>query len=185
MKTMKLWRIILVMTAAMLSLASCSSDPQWADEEAHEKTNLLRQQYAPIIVGMWHVEYVKEKGRFFERLTFNADGTFTGMRKWQIRELVSIDGEQKYTDWQDIENENGTFMGKWKLSWERDAESALGANRIMLSADFDGDRAWPAYSLNTLFIHADETKLCFTGGLVHNGDNGETIYTRGDGEPSF
>ena len=26
MKKMKLWRIILVMTAAMLSLASCSSD---------------------------------------------------------------------------------------------------------------------------------------------------------------
>jgi hypothetical protein len=38
MKTMIFWRNILVMTAAILSLASCSSDPQWADEEAYEKT---------------------------------------------------------------------------------------------------------------------------------------------------
>ena len=39
MKTMKLWRNILVMTAVMLSFASCSSDePRYADPEAHEKT---------------------------------------------------------------------------------------------------------------------------------------------------
>ena len=178
-------KTIITILLALVSLASCSSDPQWADEEAHEKTEQLRKQYTPIIAGTWHVEYIKDKGRFFERLTFSADGTFTGMRKWQIRELVTIDGEQRYTDWQYIEDVNGTFTGKWMLSWERDKEGAPGANRIMLSADFDGDRAWSAYSLNTLFIHADETKLCFTGGLVHNGDNGETIYTRGDGEPSF
>ena len=184
MKTMKLWRIAFVVLAAF-SLASCSSDPQWADPEAHEKTEQLRQQYAPIIAGTWHVEYVKEKSRFFEQLTFNADGTFTGMRKWQIRELVTINGEQEYTDWQDLENENGTFTGKWKLSWERYKEGASGANRIMLSADFDGNLDWPAYSLNALFIQANETTLSFTGGFVPNGDNGETAYTRGYGEPSF
>ena len=38
METMKLWRNILVMTAVMLSFASCSSDePRYADPEAHEK----------------------------------------------------------------------------------------------------------------------------------------------------
>ena len=38
METMKLWRNILVMTALMLSFASCSSDePRYADPEAHEK----------------------------------------------------------------------------------------------------------------------------------------------------
>lgn len=42
-----------------------------------------------------------------------------------------------------------------------------------------------AYSLNALFINADESTLCFGGGYVRNGDNGETIYTRGDAEPSF
>ena len=61
-----------------LALTACSSDPQWADEEAHENTEQLRKQYTPIIAGTWHVEYVKDKGRFFERLTFSADGTFTG-----------------------------------------------------------------------------------------------------------
>ena len=94
---MKIWRNILVMTAAILSLASCSSDPQWADEEAHEKTEQLRKQYTPIIAGTWHVEYIKDKGRFFERLTFSADGTFTGMRKWQTRKLVTIDDKEQYT----------------------------------------------------------------------------------------
>lgn len=172
---------------AALALTTCSSDPQWADEEAHEKTEQLRKQYTPIIAGTWHVEYVKDKGRFFERLTFSADGTFTGMRKWQTRELVTIDGEERYTDWQDFVDYNGKFTGKWKLSWERDKEGAPGANRLWLSADFDEDhdRTYYAYNLNALFIHADETTLSFTSGYVRNGDNGETVYTRGEAEPSF
>ena len=47
MKTMKIWRIAFVMLAAF-SLASCSSDePQWADPEAHEKTEQLRELSGP------------------------------------------------------------------------------------------------------------------------------------------
>ena len=109
------------------------------------------------------------------------------MRKWQTRELVTIDGEERYTDWQDFVDYNGKFTGKWKLSWERDKEGAPGANRLWLSADFDEDhdRTYYAYNLNALFIHADETTLSFTSGYVRNGDNGETVYTRGEAEPSF
>ena len=52
---------------ATLSLASCSSDePQWADPEAHEKTEQLREQYTPYIVGTWHYEKTIEKQRAFE-----------------------------------------------------------------------------------------------------------------------
>ena len=180
-------KTIITILLALVALASCSSDPQWADEEAHEKTEQLRKQYTPIIAGTWHVEYVKDKGRFFERLTFSADGTFTGMRKWQTRKLVTIDGKEQYTDWQEKEDYNGTFTGTWKLSWERDKEGAPGANRLWLSAVFDEnhDRTYYAYDLNALFIHSDETTLSFTGGFVPNGVDGETVYTRGDAEPSF
>ena len=171
---------------AAIAFAFCGSgEPRYADLDAHEKTVKLNEQYGPLMIGTWHVEYIKDKGRFFEWLAFNADGTFTGMRKWQTREIVTIDGEQRYTDWQNIEDENGTFTGTWKLSWERDKDGAPGANKLWLSADFDGDRDRPAYSLNALFIHADETTLSFIGGFIHNGDNGETVYTRGDAEPSF
>ena len=146
-------KTIITILLALVSLASCSSDPQWADEEAHEKTEQLRKQYTPIIAGTWHVEYIKDKGRFFERK----------------------------------EDYNGTFTGTWKLSWERDKEGAPGANRLWLSAVFDEnhDRTYYAYDLNALFIHADETTLSFTGGFVPNGVDGETVYTRGDAEPSF
>jgi len=35
-----------------ISLNSCSSDePQWADPEAHEKTEQLREQYTPVDQG--------------------------------------------------------------------------------------------------------------------------------------
>lgn len=51
-------------------LASWSSDePQWADPEAHEKTEQLREQYTPFIVGTWHYEKTIEKQRAFEQLT--------------------------------------------------------------------------------------------------------------------
>ena len=186
----------LILFLAPLALAACSSDPEWADPEAHEKTVELQERYAPLLVGTWHVERIGEKQRYFEKLTFSDSrndivgcrGTFTGLRKWQTRQLVTINGEEQYTDWQDFMDYNGTFTGKWKLSWERDADGAPGVNRLSLSASYDDERDWMsanAYSLNALFIHADETTLSFTGSFVPNGVDGETVYTRGDAEPNF
>lgn len=100
---------------AALSLVSCSSDPELADPEAHEKTEQLREQYAPFIVGTWHYEKTLEKQRAYEQLTFNADGTLSGRRKWQSRKIVIIDGLERYTDWDDVPNENGSFTGTWSL----------------------------------------------------------------------
>ena len=117
----------LILFLAPLALAACSSDPEWADPEAHEKTMELQERYAPLLVGTWHVERIGEKQRYFEKLTFSdsrndivgSRGTFSGLRKWQTRQLVTIDGEERYTDWQDVEGENGTFTGTWQLVWER------------------------------------------------------------------
>ena len=83
MKTMKIYAITFMMLAAF-SLASCSSDPQWADPEVHEKTEQLREQYGSLLVGTWHLERIGERQRFFEQLTFESDGTLTGLRKWQM-----------------------------------------------------------------------------------------------------
>ena len=95
MKTMKLWRIAFMMLAAF-SLASCGSDePRYADPEAHEKTVQLNEQYGPLMVGTWHYENISETQRYFECLMFQADGTLTGMRKWQTRKLVTIHVKRK------------------------------------------------------------------------------------------
>lgn len=47
-------KMALLFFLAALALTACSSDPQWADPEAHEKTEQLREQYTPFIVGTWH-----------------------------------------------------------------------------------------------------------------------------------
>ena len=60
----------------------------------------LNEQYGPLMVGTWHYENISDTQRYFERLTFQTDGTLTGMRKWQTRKPVTIDGEQRYTDWE-------------------------------------------------------------------------------------
>jgi hypothetical protein len=117
METMKFWKIAFVMLAAF-SLASCSSDePRYADPEAHEKTVQLNEQYGQLMVGTWHCESISDTQRYFEQLTFNADGTLTGMRKWQFRKLVKTDGEQRYTDWESEDILEGTFSGTWKLRY--------------------------------------------------------------------
>ena len=183
MKTMKIWRIAFAMLAAF-SLVSCSSgEPQWADPEAHEKTEQLREQYTPFIVGTWHYEKVGEKQRAFERLTFNADGTLSGMRKWQSRQIVTIDGQEQYTDWEEVPDMNGTFKGTWSLKWERNS-SGVGENRLTLLADWD-DKINPviAYGHNLLFGYADATTLQFAGHW-QNSDSW-TIYARGEAAPSF
>ena len=203
MKIMKIWRIAIAMLAA-LSLTSCGSDePQWADPEAHEKTEQLREQYTPYIVGTWYYEETIEKQRAFERITFfagqsgkaerNADGTLNGRRKWQSRKIVTIDGQEQYTDWEDIPDENGTFTGTWNLVWERNS-SGVGENRIILYALWDDeDRSTSgrlqsknpiiAYSHNPLFGYADATTLQFAGHWQNS--DGWTIYERGEAEPSF
>ena len=77
-----------------ITFTSCgSSEPEWVDPEAHEKTEQLQKQYGPLMVGTWHYEKVGESQRFFEELSFKDDGTFTGMRKWQTRQLVTVNGE--------------------------------------------------------------------------------------------
>ena len=70
-------KMALLFALVALVLTACSSDPQWADPEAHEKTVELNEQYGPLMAGTWHYEKIGERQRYFERLTFNEDGTFT------------------------------------------------------------------------------------------------------------
>ena len=186
MKTMKIWRNILVMTAAILSLVSCSSDPQWADEEAHEKTEQLQKQYGPMMIGTWYYENISDTERFFEQLTFNADGTLSGMRKWQIRKVVTIEGEQRYTDWENVEPLEGTFSGTWKLSYYS-PEGMAGEKRncLLLNAKYEGANSeYMAYSNIATFDYADETTLRFEG-FYFKDEEGRIVFLRGTQEPSF
>ena len=105
-------RTVISLLIATLAFASCGSDePRYADPEAHEKTVQLNELYGPLMVGTWHYENISDTQRYFERLTFQTDGTLTGMRKWQTRKLITIDGEQLYTDWENVEPLEGTFSG--------------------------------------------------------------------------
>ena len=186
MKTMKIWRNILVMTAAILSLVSCSSDPQWADEEAHEKTEQLQKQYGPMMIGTWYYENISDTERYFERLTFNSDGTLSGMRKWQSRKVVTIEGEQRYTDWESVEPLEGTFTGTWKLSYYS-PEGMAGEKRncLLLNAKYEGANSeYMAYSNIATFDYADETTLRFEG-FYFKDEEGRIVFLRGTQEPSF
>ena len=186
MKTMRIWRNILVMTAAILSLFSCSSDPQWADEEAHEKTEQLQKQYGPMMIGTWYYENISDTERYFERLTFNADGTLSGMRKWQSRKVVTIEGEQRYTDWESVEPLEGTFSGTWKLSYYS-LEGMAGEKRncLLLNAKYEGANSeYMAYSNIATFDYVDETMLCFEG-FYFKDEEGRIVFLRGTQEPSF
>ena len=179
---------------AALSVAACSSsDPEYVDPEAHEKTIQLNEKYGPVLVGTWHFEKIGEKQRYFERLTFQADGTLTGMRKWQMRKLVTINGEQVYTDWEDVElggwededvKQNGTFSGTWKLRyWDPYGDGKQ--NYLELSAKYDNkDIDFAAYQYNAVFNYADETTLRFKSYYI-SGENGWMIFQRGEAEPSF
>ena len=177
--------ITTLLAIVAITLASCGSDePQWADPEAHEKTEQLREQYTPFIVGTWHIERIGDKQRVFEQLTFNADGTLTGLRKWQTRQVVTIDGQEQYTDWENLSQPNVHFTGTWSLVWERN-ENGVGENRLFLYGDYyETDIiTYMPYSARTLFDYADATILRFAG--LWQDSDGWTVYERGEAEPSF
>ena len=186
MNQQKLWRIAFMMLAAFY-LASCGSDePRYADPEAHEKTAQLNEQYGPLMVGTWHYENISNTQRCFEQLTFNADGTLTGMRKWQFRKLVKIDGEQRYTDWESEDILEGTFSGTWKLKYYS-PEGMTGEKRncLLLNAPYDDTNSHlMAYSNIATFDYADETTLRFEG-FYFKDDDGMITFQRGDVDPSF
>jgi len=56
----------LTLLVISFALFSCSSDPQWADPEGHEKTEQLQRQYGPLIVGSWHFIFAAMQNRVSE-----------------------------------------------------------------------------------------------------------------------
>ena len=183
---MKIWRNIFVMCAAILSLASCDSDEsKYADPEAHEKTVQLNEQYGPLMVGTWHYENISDTQRYFERLTFQIDGTLTGMRKWQTRKLITIEGKEQYTDWENLEL-SGTFTGTWQLRyWSPEGNSGEKRNCLQLSATYDdAERDYMAYSCVLTFAYADAATLRIQGYYVKDPD-GWINYQRGEAGPGF
>ena len=177
-----IYAITFVMLAAFFLISCGSDEPQWADPEAHEKTEQLREQYGPLMVGTWHYEKVGERQQFFEKLTFKDDGTFMGTRKWQTRKLVTIDGEQRYTDWENLDL-SGTFTGTWSLRyWAPYGEEKQ--NYLELIAKYDGENQnYMAYSTCLLFGYANETTLRIQGYYVSD-DDGWVDYHRGEAELS-
>ncbi len=174
---MKIWKIAFTMLVAF-SVISCSSDPKWADPEAHERTVQLNEQYGPLMVGTWNYEHLGEKQHFVEQLIFKADGTFTGTRIWQTRSLVTIDGEEKYTDWEDINELNGDFSGTWSLTW-RSINGGAKADCLFLYATFDDSRKeFTAYCDYMPLSYVNNSTLCFKSKYFTD-ENGWTNYLRG------
>lgn len=174
-----------VVMLVVCSFVACTSEPQWADPEAHEKTEQLQRECVPLMIGTWHYEVLGDKHRFFERLTFKADSTFTGYRKWQSRSLVTVDGQEVYTDWKDIEEECGAFTGSWQLYYGQPIGGGEKRNLLSLRASFDDkDKSDLPYSSICDFGYVDTTTLCFQGFYFADAD-GWTAYSRGEAESSF
>lgn len=184
MKKNKNLSLLFVIVTAF-SIVSYSKDPEWADPEAHEKTIQLNEKYGPLMVGTWHYEHSSDKHRFFEILTFKNDSTFTGKRIWKSRKIVTIDGKEQYTDWEDVEPLVGTFTGKWTLRyWSPEGDSGVKRNCLVLNATFDDKQEYMAYSYIADFDYANETTLCICG-YYFNEEDGWAKYQRGDAQPSF
>ena len=179
-------RTVISLLIATLAFASCGSDePRYADPEAHEKTVQLNEQYGPLMVGTWHYENISDTQRYFERLTFQIDGTLTGMRKWQTRKLITIEGKEQYTDWENLEL-SGTFTGTWQLRyWSPEGNSGEKRNCLQLSATYDdAERDYTAYSCVLTFAYADAATLRIQGYYVKDPD-GWINYQRGEAGPGF
>ena len=169
----------------VLILAACSNDPSWVDTEAHEKTMQLREQYTPVLTGTWHFEYMSEKQRCYEQLTFGADGSLSGQRKWLTRGVVTIDGKETFTDWEEIED--APFTGTWQLQWKRSDDGKSGSDQLMLYAGFT-DSNWMAYANDMLFIAADDEQLTVSGhlfGYIRDREKGQITFLRGESKPDF
>ena len=67
--------ITILLALAAVFLASCSSAPQWADEEAYEKTVQLNEQYGTLMVGTWYYENSVPLGQVTDIAAWNLKST--------------------------------------------------------------------------------------------------------------
>lgn len=101
-----------------------------------------------------------------------------------------VDGKETLTDWEDIPEENGMFIGTWKLYWERND----GMNHLSLYAGWQ-DGEYTAFSEDAIFGSADTETLRMRGySFLHlspEEDDGEhqssdwISYRRGEAKPDF
>lgn len=149
-------------------LTACSSEWEYADSEAHEKTEQLQQEYNAKLQGSWHREVVNSDHRFFERITFKADQSYTLYRVWKMRQ-----GDE----WEDFPEPSaiGESTGTWSLYWER-LNTKEGQNILALSNKVSG----------TLlrFIDIINDQLLVEG-VPYLPIDEPTVYKRGEGAPSF
>ena len=152
----------------LILLTACGSEWEYADPEAHEKTEQLQQEYNAKLQGSWHREVVNSDHRFFERITFKADQTYTLYRVWKMRQ-----GDE----WEDFPEPSaiGESTGTWSLYWER-LNTKEGQNILALSNKVSG----------TLlrFIDIINDQLLVEG-VPYLPIDEPTVYERGEGTPSF
>ena len=180
---MKRHTLVLTLCSLCLALISCSSEPKWADPEAHARTEELNKLYAPQLCGTWHTQHMSQTRRIFEQLTFESDGTLTGYRKWHGRELVTVQGEKVFTDWEEITEMSGRFSGTWQLK-HYDAVGDGKADYLIIHAEYDEEHFTVAYLSNLLFGEVNDTLLRIRGPYFTD-DEGWTVYRRGASEPEF
>ena len=94
------------------------------------------------------------------------------------RRLVTIDGQEQYTDWEVFEL-SGSFTGTWQLRyWSPEGNSGEKRNCLQLTATYDdAGRDYMAYSCALTFAYADATTLRIQG-YFFNDDNGWADYKR-------
>lgn len=178
---------IFVLAISLIVITACSHDEDdSAYMETQRKTAELREQFASKMVGTWYMEHISDKHKYFELLELKDDGTMTGKRRWLSRDLVKIEGEEKYTDWEEVVEMNGSFVGTWDLRWEDENYSTGNHNRLFLYANWNqyGGKTSLAYSHNIAFLMTilDELRLY---SIPFPDSDGYTTYHRGEKEPSF
>lgn len=89
-----------------------------------EETMALRNKYQKLLVGSWYYEDSTDRHRIYEQYTLQANDSLTGHIKFASRQLVSIKGQQVYTDWE-IEEDDTIKHGTWALYFDKDLQKSM------------------------------------------------------------
>ncbi len=124
--------IICILTAALM--AACGLDPEPADPELREASLEVKEKYEPILTGEWYFDTTfSDKLIYKESLKLGADHSFTHSIKFMQRDLVTINGEETYTDW---EIHNDSSAGSWRATAYRDDETKAIKKRLTLTNEY-------------------------------------------------
>lgn len=168
---MKPSRHLILLLLPLLSGACTGLNPEIVRPKNYEKTLQLNAEQRPKFIGTWTFERTGSSRQLKERLTLNADSTYSGHLFLATRDSVVKEGVTIYGDWNvQIDSDLTTTSNGKQAKWQLVATSQGNCLHLEnLSVDINTSPEKTSVALQSPYFESVEGSVLVMTDLLYNG----------------